>query len=244
MPANDRRLFPMPYGPMSSIDLNRIYAIKNTGIKSNQPWPCLTIEHYNWMAPSRRATSWRKAGRMRSGRWKERGSNRSAWPSARRRRSGRRRLESRMEVEQITGRMLEDFTRLLSSLLAAGISLSRALVILHRGFFAEPVKSGGKCMIGSWTGCRWRMPWRSRPMFSARLCRDGAGGEAGGFLNVVLAQIADFQARKRNALENADGHALPGDSVGAGFGVLVFLLVFFIPRFQLILPASARRCLC
>ncbi len=34
--------------------------------------------------------------------------------------------------KRITGRMLENFTRLLSSLLAAGVPLSRALVILHR----------------------------------------------------------------------------------------------------------------
>ena len=39
---------------------------------------------------------------------------------------------------KITPRMLENFTRLLSSLLAAGVPFSRALVILHRES-AEPV---------------------------------------------------------------------------------------------------------
>src|SRR5688572_6517182 len=38
---------------------------------------------------------------------------------------------------KITPRMLENFTRLLSSLLAAGVPFSRALVILHRES-AEP----------------------------------------------------------------------------------------------------------
>src|SRR6185295_14415359 len=39
---------------------------------------------------------------------------------------------------KITPRMLENFTRLLSSLLAAGVPFSRALVILHRES-AEPI---------------------------------------------------------------------------------------------------------
>ena len=46
--------------------------------------------------------------------------------------AGRRRLESRMEVEQNYRTHAGGFYRLLSSLLAAGISLSRALVILHK----------------------------------------------------------------------------------------------------------------
>src|SRR5215203_2978401 len=41
-------------------------------------------------------------------------------------------LSSRLKAEKITGRALENFTRLLSSLLAAGVPLSRALVILYK----------------------------------------------------------------------------------------------------------------
>ena len=90
-------------------------------------------------------------------------------------------------------------------------------------------------MIGSWTGCRWRMPWRSRPMFSARLCRDGAGGEAGGFLDVVLAQSEDFQAREKEPRSKMRTAMLYRASLLVlALGVLVFLRVFFIPRFQLI----------
>src|SRR5579862_2721089 len=38
----------------------------------------------------------------------------------------------RLGSDKVTPRMLENFTRLLSSLLAAGVPLSRALVILYR----------------------------------------------------------------------------------------------------------------
>ena len=60
-------------------------------------------------------------------------------------------------------------------------------------------------------------------------------GETGGFLDVVLAQIADFQAREKE-LKGKVMTALmyPAILLILAMGVLVFLLVFFIPRFQLV----------
>jgi type II secretory pathway component PulF len=60
-------------------------------------------------------------------------------------------------------------------------------------------------------------------------------GETGGFLDVVLAQIADFQAREKE-LKSKVMTALmyPIVLLVLALGVLIFLLVFFIPRFQLI----------
>ena len=60
-------------------------------------------------------------------------------------------------------------------------------------------------------------------------------GEAGGFLDVVLAQIADFQAREKE-LKGKVATALmyPAILLVLALGVLIFLLVFFIPRFQLV----------
>jgi type II secretory pathway component PulF len=60
-------------------------------------------------------------------------------------------------------------------------------------------------------------------------------GETGGFLDVVLAQIADFQAREKD-LQGKVVAALmyPVILLVLAIGVLIFLLVFFIPRFQLV----------
>ncbi len=60
-------------------------------------------------------------------------------------------------------------------------------------------------------------------------------GETGGFLDVVLAQIADVQAREKE-LKGKVMTALmyPAILLVLAFGVLIFLLVFFIPRFQLV----------
>src|SRR5947199_119 len=60
-------------------------------------------------------------------------------------------------------------------------------------------------------------------------------GETGGFLDLVLAQIADFQSREKE-LKSKVMTALmyPIILLILALGVLIFLLVFFIPRFQLV----------
>jgi len=58
-------------------------------------------------------------------------------------------------------------------------------------------------------------------------------GETGGFLDVVLGQIADFQAREKEMRGKVMTALLyPAILLVLALAVLVFLLVFFIPRFQ------------
>src|SRR5262249_35720467 len=60
-------------------------------------------------------------------------------------------------------------------------------------------------------------------------------GETGGFLDVVLGQIADFQAREKEMRSKVLTALLyPTILLFLALGVLVFLLGFFIPRFQTI----------
>jgi type II secretory pathway component PulF len=60
-------------------------------------------------------------------------------------------------------------------------------------------------------------------------------GEAGGFLDVVLAQIADFQAREKELKAKVlTAMMYPAVLLVLALAVIVFLLVFFIPRFQLV----------
>ena len=94
---------------------------------------------------------------------------------------------------------LEDFTRSLASLLAAGVPLSRALTILYKEC-ANPVAAA-----------QWRelhdlvvdgvslaeAMGRAPDVFPQVYVAMVESGEAGGFLDVVLAQIADFQAREK-----------------------------------------------
>jgi type II secretory pathway component PulF len=58
-------------------------------------------------------------------------------------------------------------------------------------------------------------------------------GETGGFLDLVLAQIADFQAREKELRSKVMAAMLyPSILFFLAIGVLIFLLTFFIPRFQ------------
>ena len=60
-------------------------------------------------------------------------------------------------------------------------------------------------------------------------------GETGGFLDLVLAQIADFQAREKDIRGKVTTAMIyPAILLCMTFCVLIFLMVFFIPRFKAI----------
>ncbi|HPB29935.1 MAG TPA: type II secretion system F family protein [Candidatus Sumerlaeota bacterium] len=132
---------------------------------------------------------------------------------------------------------LETFTRQLSSLLAAGVSLSRALSIIVR----ETTPPGAKkkweeihdlVIDGSSLSDAMR---RSPECFPGVYSAMVHAGETGGFLDIVLEQIAEFQSRERE-LKSRTLSALiyPLVLMTLATGVLVFLLLFFIPRFKMI----------
>ena len=67
-------------------------------------------------------------------------------------------------------------------------------------------------------------------------------GETGGFLDLVLAQIADFQSREKELRSKVMTAMLyPCILLVLALGVVVFLLTFFIPRFQLRFRRRSRR---
>ena len=138
---------------------------------------------------------------------------------------------------KISARDLENFTRLLSSLLAAGVPLSRALVILHKE--ASSPAAGAKwkeihdlVIDGmSLADAMAKSPETFPRVYVAMV----QAGETGGFLDLVLAQIADFQAREKDLRGKVLTAMLyPAILLVLALGVVIFLLVFFIPKFQAI----------
>ena len=102
-------------------------------------------------------------------------------------------------------------------------------------------------MIWSSTACRWPMPWRSRRTTFPRVyVAMVQAGETGGFLDLVLAQIADFQAREKELrVKVMTAMLYPSILLVLAMAVLVFLLIFFIPQFQIDLHRVWRaRCRC
>jgi len=138
---------------------------------------------------------------------------------------------------KVTARMLETFTRLLSSLLAAGVPLSRALVILCKEA-ASPAASVKWKQVHDYVidGMSLADAMAKSPETFPRVyVAMVEAGETGGFLDVVLSQIADFQAREKEMRSKVMTALLyPTILLGLALAVLVFLLVFFIPRFQTI----------
>jgi type II secretory pathway component PulF len=139
--------------------------------------------------------------------------------------------------DKISPRDLENFTRLLSSLLAAGVPLSRALVILYKE--ASTPAAGAKwkeihdlVIDGmSLADAMAKSPETFPRVYTAMV----QAGETGGFLDLVLAQIADFQAREKELRSKVMTAMLyPTILLVLAVGVLIFLLTFFIPRFQLV----------
>ena len=138
---------------------------------------------------------------------------------------------------KITPRILENFTRLLSSLLAAGVPFSRALVILYKEATVPAAKEKWKenhDLVIDGMPLSQAMA-RSPKVFPRVYVAMVEAGEAGGFLDVVLAQIADFQAREKEIKSKAVSAMMyPLVLLILAIGVLIFLMVFFIPRFQLV----------
>ena len=138
-------------------------------------------------------------------------------------------------AKKVSSKDLENFTRLLSSLLAAGVPLSRALVILFREASKPLVKAKWKEIHDyvidgmSLADAMGKSPDTFPRVYTAMV----QAGETGGFLDVVLAQIADFQSREKELKSKVMTAMLyPCILLFLALGVLVFLMVFFIPKFQ------------
>ena len=129
---------------------------------------------------------------------------------------------------------LEDFTRSLSSLLTGNVPLSRALQILYK-------ESSNPAASEKWKELHDLVidgvplataMGRAPDVFPRVYVAMVEAGEAGGFLDVVLAQIADFQAREKELRAKVMAAMMyPAVLLCLAIFVLIFLLVFFIPRF-------------
>ena len=137
--------------------------------------------------------------------------------------------------KKVSGKELETFTRLLSSLLAAGVPLSRALVILQREASSPVAREKWKEVHDfvvdglSLADAMAKSPETFPRVYVAMV----EAGEAGGFLDVVLAQIAEFQSREKELKSKVMTAMLyPVILLFLALIVLTVLLVFFIPKFQ------------
>ena len=144
-------------------------------------------------------------------------------------------LSLKFESRKVSGKDLENFTRLLSSLLAAGVPLSRALVILYKEASSAAAQAKWKeihDLVVDGMSLAKAMA-KSPETFPRVYVAMVEAGEAGGFLDVVLAQIAEFQSREKELKSKViTAMIYPCILFFLAIVVLTILLVFFIPRFQ------------
>lgn len=141
----------------------------------------------------------------------------------------------RLGGNRIPQPVVEAFNRELANLLTAGVPMIRALSILRREASHPAARKQWEAIhddmaegmalaeaMGKWP--------RSFPAVNVAMVR---AGETGGFLDVVLTQIADLQSRQRNLKSKIrSAFAYPAVLGVLAAGVLVFLLTYFIPRFS------------
>jgi len=146
---------------------------------------------------------------------------------------------ARTPTRTVSGRVpanaVETFSRELANLLAAGVPIARGLSILRReasnpaarnqwSSIYDDVSSG---MALADAMARWP---KSFPGVYVAMVR---AGETGGFLDVVLMQIAEFRSRERD-LKSKVRNAMAYPSILAVLAVcvVIFLMTFFIPQFS------------
>jgi len=140
---------------------------------------------------------------------------------------------------RVTGRVpqraVESFTRELANLLAGGVPLSRAMALLRRESSNAAAKQlwadihedviGGSTLADAMA----KHPKSFSTVYLAMI----RAGEAGGFLDVVLNQIADFRARESDLKGKVKAAMVYPAILGTlAVCIVIFMLTFFIPQFQ------------
>lgn len=147
---------------------------------------------------------------------------------------GKESAQSLFRSARVSKSEVEAFTRELASLLQAGVNLSRALAILGRETSKENTKlqwqaignyvSGGMPLADALA----QFP-RSFPSVTIAMVK---AGETGGFLDLVLSQIADFRTREQDLIGKVRAALIyPIILAVMSTAILIFLLTYFIPRF-------------
>lgn len=136
---------------------------------------------------------------------------------------------------RVTQAHVESFTRELATLLAGGVPLARALHLLRRETTAPgPQKLWEQIHTDVVGGTSLADALAQHPrVFSSIYVAMIRAGEAGGFLDVVLGQIADFRTREQELKGKVKAAMVYPSVLGVlAVGVLIFLMTYFIPKFS------------
>lgn len=143
--------------------------------------------------------------------------------------------EQKHTFGKVSNADVETFTRELGNLLTAGISLSKALKILSRESNRQAAKKQWSQIHDQVAnGMSLADAMKQWPKsFSSIYIAMVQAGETGGFLELVLGQIAEFKLRQRDLKSKVQSALIyPAILMALAVMILIFLLVYFIPRFS------------
>jgi len=132
---------------------------------------------------------------------------------------------------------IESFTREMSNLLSAGVPLSRALSIVIREANHPVAKAQWTAIyndvVSGSSLANAMAAWpKTFPNVYVAMVR---AGETGGFLDLVLTQISEFQYREQDLKGKVKAALIyPAVLASLATAVVIFLLTYFIPRFSAI----------
>lgn len=142
----------------------------------------------------------------------------------------------RLRSGRVTKADVETFTRELANLLTAGVPLSRALGILSREASRDSARRQWNAlgeMVSEGHSLADAMAQFPKS-FSAVNVAMVRAGETGGFLDVVLSQMADFHHHEQELLGKVRSALVyPAVLTVMATAILIFLLTYFIPKFSL-----------
>jgi type II secretory pathway component PulF len=149
--------------------------------------------------------------------------------------AARAQAEQAARPGRVSQKAVEAFTRELANLLAGGVPLARSLSLLRReasNAAAKHLWSSIHDDVVGGTALADAMAKYPRSFSSVYVAMVRAG-EAGGFLDVVLGQIADFRTREADLKGKVKmAMVYPVLLACLATGVVIFLLTFFIPKFS------------
>jgi general secretion pathway protein F/type IV pilus assembly protein PilC len=135
----------------------------------------------------------------------------------------------------VSGRTLATLYGQLADLLSAGVPLLRSLELLERSTTNKRLQSvirDVRMNVAEGTGLAQAMAKHPR-VFDDLVVSMVRAGQEGGFLEDVLSRTATFVEHQEELKSKVIGSlAYPVFLMGAGFSVLVVLIVFFVPKFE------------
>ncbi len=149
---------------------------------------------------------------------------------------------SKMRAGKLTGADIEFFTSQLALLVKGGMSLDGALRLIAKQTEKQELRNFASRLENKLKeGLALSTALEEEPAFNTMYANIVKAGEEGGVLPEMLDNIADYQAQARELRQFIISSSIyPMILLTAGFGILIFLFTFILPRFKVLFEGMGK----